>query len=248
MDQLVPPLPAASQPAPPAIRETPFHRHELRLVRGLDASYYFLVLTCLFMLHCLATRNAGWSTTRYAFLPLVTGLCLGALWLPAALPVRPHRGCSLFRLKAAALCMTGLCPFIPWWGVGRASLYLAFGGCAAIVTAIWYLLELTAFIVGVFAYYQRPRLRLMAVSVYSLLLYAGLVPALGVIGLFLWGMLRYSHISIEDLPVFWGSVPAWIYYIISLPAISLVWLAGYARQAPLYYLRQYDLALPIKET
>lgn len=239
-------IPCVLPPIPVPGGDAKAYLSALRLVRCLDAIHLLLLLTAVLGLQWLIYRNAGWSQLRYVFVPQILGLCIATLCLPANLPVRCCAGASLFQLKTAALVTAGLCPFVPWWLYASASTYLTLAGSAAVLAILWYLQQLAAYYAGVFGYYRRQVLRQLAVTAYHLVFYAALVPASVVFGLFVWACAGVNPLSSEDLPQFWARLPPWLYAIMALPLISILLLAGYARQAPVYYLRQLAIKPPLE--
>ena len=215
--------PAASVESPYPIPD------RIRILRCLDGIFYSLLLSALLLLLCQLRFLFSRSQADLLILPLLV-TCLASLRLPwpAAGYRRLER--TLFKLKATALILTGLTPFTVWWLRIPETAYLTVGGSLAILTAAWYLMELTLFLGELLRHWDHPRLEREAQILHLLLFYGVFTPVLTLNTLFVWGYFFLPQIALVDLQTFWSAVPFWLQVIMLIPVVGtlvLLWQTRY---------------------
>jgi len=200
---------------------------------------------CLDMIFCslLALGVMGFYETCSILIAHDWALALAMLFLliitfaTFTLPSNPKQNSKWeeqsFKIRIAALGMTGLAPFLFWQVRGYGGYYFILSGMLAIISACWYALELLNFIELIFAAEAKARFFRSIKLTRVLISYAILSPVFAFSFFIAGRLLRPPAIPIRSLVLIWHELPLFLRFPVGFATIisllSLLWLLWESR-------------------
>ncbi|MBT3377267.1 MAG: hypothetical protein HN742_05050 [Lentisphaerae bacterium] len=194
-----------------------------RLARALDGIAYCLLATTLIVFLPYVGRTPLGELGHLHILP-VLGLCAATLRLPSPSSSEEATTHLLWRLKASAVTVLGLTPFVSWWLRTLDSPYFLVAGTAGLFAANWYLFELASFIRAVLHKCGNERILFEAKLARVLTFYCVFIPTLGVNLTFVGALILVRGTVLSDLERTWEYLPYPVRFLMLLAVLNLLFL------------------------
>jgi len=210
---------------------------QVQFVRGLDALAYSLLAFGLLFLHPdLPVTPLGETGTVYVFPVLGIGgavfVLLGGIRAGGDLAQR------IWRLRLATLFLVALSPFPSWWVRAPANFYLLLMGFCAILSFLWFLMELGGVLREALLRCEVPRLPFEAAVCQQSVIYLSILPLLSVYAMFVVWYATTPGVMGLDFERLWFYTPRFLKVTMAVPPLLILRLLWQTRkvvlQSPAY--------------
>ncbi|MCF7855466.1 MAG: hypothetical protein K9N51_11760 [Candidatus Pacebacteria bacterium] len=203
-----------------------------KLFRSFNTLFFGFAMVLLAALYESRSIIAIFGKPSQIIMIPVTVVAAAAFLVPSAAVSSVRWQVTVLRLRYAGLAMVGLGPFYSWHLRSYGNLYLTANGGLALLSAVWFLLELTILLEILFKNVQNPQLAALSVRTHQATSFVLFAPILTIYFFLLGKMWQDNLLTVHSLHYVWHDIPttirAFIRVAVVVPlagALLLTWQA-----------------------